>query len=117
MSAWRRPVLKGKKMKSPKALFAGIAASALLAAFAAHALPFDDLKLGADNPLLTLTGSHEHGDHDRMSANGCANSEDDGDDDEGGANCMNGGGMMQQNATPPANGLFAPGAKSQSQVN
>lgn len=109
-------------MNAPKVLIAGVAASALLAAFAAHALPLDTMKLGAGNPLLTLTGSHEHGeghhkhgDHDGMSANGCASSDDDGDDDEGSANCTNGGGMMQQNVAPPANGLFAPGAKPQTQ--
>lgn len=115
-------------------LLATCATVGLLAAFSGQAMPLATRQhAAAVTGAATPVDYREHGDdddhgkhhrkaHDRHGENrerdGYANrSGDDDDDDDDGEEARGFTPPMQQNATPPVNGLFAPGAKPRVQMN
>ena len=115
-----------------KLLLAACAGTGLFVAFGSLAMPFDTLKINAASAVDLVDydegddDDHQNGhrrhhdDRGRQASNDCRGDDeddDDDDDDDDGACGGRGGVMQQQNATPPANGLFAPGSKPTVQVN
>ncbi|MCM2474496.1 hypothetical protein HGO38_13525 [Rhizobium sp. CG5] len=112
-----------------KLLLAACAGTGLLVAFGSLAMPLDALKTKTSSAFGLVDydqtdsdghhrGHHRHDDdHGRQASNDCRSDEEDDDDDDDRACGGRGGAMPQQNATPPANGLFAPGSKPNVQVN
>lgn len=110
-----------------KLLLAACAGTGLFVAFGSLAMPFDTLKTNAASAFDLVDYDEDddddhrnghrrhHDDRGRHASNDCRGHDEDDDDDS--ACGGRGGAMQQQNATPPANGLFAPGSKPSVQVN
>lgn len=89
-------------------LLAACAGTAILVAFGSMAMPFEAFERNAKS-AITLIDDDEG---QREASDDCGGDDDDDD-------CVANGGAMQQpqSATPPANGLFAPGTKPSVQMN
>lgn len=93
-------------------LLAACAGTAILVAFGSMAMPFNALERNAKSAITLIDDDGDDYDGQREASDDCGG---DDDDDDCGAN---GGAMQQpQSATPPANGLFAPGSKPTVQMN
>ncbi|NGO66049.1 hypothetical protein G6N76_20530 [Rhizobium daejeonense] len=111
-----------------KLLLAASAGTGLFVAFGSLAMSFDTLKMNAASAIDLVDydegdddDQHDghrrhHDDRGRQASNDCRGDDEDDDDDDGACGGR-GRVMQQQNATPPANGLFAPGSKPTVQVN
>jgi hypothetical protein len=91
-------------------LLAACAGTGILVAFGSVAMPFDAFERNAKSAITLIDDDDDDHDDQREASNDCGD-----DDDDCGAN----GSVMQQpqSATPPANGLFAPGSKPAVQMN
>lgn len=93
-------------------LLAACAGTAILVAFGSMAMPFDAFERNEKSAITLIDDDGDDNDDQREASDDCGG---DDDDDDCGAN---GGAMQQpQSATPPANGLFAPGSKPTVQMN
>lgn len=93
-------------------LLAACAGTAILVAFGSMAMPFDAFERNTKTAITLIDDDGDDHDGRREESDDCGG-DDDGDD------CGSSGGAMQQpqSATPPANGLFAPGSKPTVQMN
>jgi len=93
-------------------LLAACAGTAILVAFGSMAMPFNAFERNVESAITLIDDDSDDDDDQREASDDCGG---DDDDDDCGAN---GGAMQQpQSATPPANGLFAPGSKPTVQMN
>lgn len=93
-------------------LLAACAGTGLLIAYGSMATPLFSFGDAEDKPYI-LVNSDEDDDDDDDRKFGERDDDDDDDDDD----CGRGGVTRPQGATPPANGLFAPGSKPAVQIN
>lgn len=89
-------------------LLAACAGTAILVAFGSMAMPFEAFERNAKSAITLIDDDEDQ----REASDDCGGDDDDDD-------CVANGGAMQQpqSATPPANGLFAPGTKPSVQMN
>lgn len=89
-------------------LLAACAGTGILVAFGSVAMPFDAFERNTKSAITLIDDDDDDHDDQREASNDCGD-----DDDDCGANVM----QQPQSATPPANGLFAPGSKPAVQMN
>jgi hypothetical protein len=91
-------------------LLAACICTGVLVAFCSVAMPFDAFERNSKSTITLIDDDGDDNEDQREASN------DRGDDDD---DCGANGGATQppQSATPPANGLFAPGSKPSVQTN
>ncbi|WP_137130760.1 hypothetical protein [Rhizobium sp. FY34] len=104
-------------MRYRKHLLAATAGTGLLVAFASLAMPLDTLEPSAEHIVQQVQYDRPDGEHHRKGDHHKASPEADDDDDDDDHGGRHGGAMPPQNASPPANGLFAPGSRPTVQTN
>lgn len=92
-------------------LLAACAGTGLLVAYGSFAAPVFSIGDVGDKPFILVDSDEDEDDDDDDGAYGDCDDDDDDDD------CGQGRMTKPQSATPPANGLFAPGSKPAVQIN